>query len=210
MRAKREVCFASKRRCARLICHSDEIRTATAARGEWRAGGRPDCAWARRFVVFESVPRKVLLTRAYGINLPAGSFQDGYITPSRKRATALAISSIAASTLAAAACALSFVPPAHGEVGSVPLPDSPCNLPTAGSLIVWTHAPPALDRSVFINESDVYNCRPALDTWKAGEPSGPGFCSKVAWSTDNPGYIPVVPAPPLKKVVDQVGDCGAQ
>ncbi len=120
----------------------------------------------------------------------------------------MAIPSIAASTLVVAACALPFASTAHGEVGTVPIPETPCNLPTASSLIIWTHAPPALDRSVFVNESDVYNCRPALETWRAGEPSGPGFCSKIAWANDNPGYSPVVPAPPLKKVIDQVGDCG--
>lgn len=120
----------------------------------------------------------------------------------------MAIPSIAASTLVVAACALPFASTAHGEVGTVPIPETPCNLPTASSLIIWTHAPPALDRSVFVNVTDEYNCRPALDTWRAGEPSGPGFCSKIAWANDNPGYSPVVPAPPLKKVIDQVGDCG--
>ena len=122
----------------------------------------------------------------------------------------MAIPSIAASTLLVAAFTLPFASTAHGEVGTAPIPETPCNLPLASSLIIWTHAPPALDRSVFVNETDEYNCRPALDTWRAGEPSGPGFCSKIAWANDNPGYSAVVPAPPLKKVVDQVGDCGTQ
>jgi hypothetical protein len=119
----------------------------------------------------------------------------------------LAIPSIAASTLVVAACALPFASTAHGDVGRGPVPERPCNLPTASSLIIWQHAPPALDRSAFINASDVYNCRPALDTWRAGQPTGPGYCSKIAWSVDNPVYVPVEPAAPLKKVVDQVGDC---
>jgi hypothetical protein len=47
-----------------------------------------------------------------------------------------------------------------------------------------------------------------LDTWRASRPTGPGYCAKIAWSADNPGYPPSVqPAPPLKKVIDQVGDC---
>jgi hypothetical protein len=39
-------------------------------------------------------------------------------------------------------------------------------------------------------------------------PSGPGYCSKVGWSSDNPGYVlGLSPAPPLTKVIDEVGDC---
>lgn len=120
----------------------------------------------------------------------------------------LAIRSIAATTLVSAVLALPCAAPAYSEVRNVPVPESPCNLPTAASLIIWQHSPGAPATSVFINESDTYNCRPVLETWRAGQPSGPGYCSKIAWSADNPGYIPsVVPAAPLKKVVDQVGDC---
>ncbi len=64
------------------------------------------------------------------------------------------------------------------------------------------------DSAVAINESDLYNCRPALDTWRALMPNGPGYCSKIEWSTDNPGYVMnVSPVAPLKKVIDEVGDC---
>jgi hypothetical protein len=120
----------------------------------------------------------------------------------------LAFPSIAASTLVVAACALPFAPTAHGDVRTVPVPKTTCNLPTARSLLIWQHAPGGEDTSVYVNESDLSNCRPKLETWGAGQPTGPGYCSKIAWSTDNPGHTPgVVPAPPLKKVIDQVGDC---
>jgi hypothetical protein len=120
----------------------------------------------------------------------------------------LAFPSIAASTLVVAACALPFAPTAHGDVRTVPVPKTTCNLPTASSLIIWQHAPGGEDTSVYVNESDLSNCRPKLETWRAGQPTWPGYCSKIAWSTDNPGYSPgVVPAAPLKKVIDQVGDC---
>jgi hypothetical protein len=47
-----------------------------------------------------------------------------------------------------------------------------------------------------------------LDTWRAGAPKGPGYCSKIAWASDNPEYASgVTPAAPLKKVIDEVGDC---
>lgn len=120
----------------------------------------------------------------------------------------MAIRSIAAMTLMLAAGALPFAPAAHSGVGSPPIPQSPCDLPISRALIIWQHAPGVPDRSVFANESDIYTCRPMLDTWRANQPSGPGYCSKIAWSSDNPGYVPSVsPAAPLKKVIDQVGDC---
>ena len=120
----------------------------------------------------------------------------------------MAIPLTAASTLVVAACALPFAATAHSEIGTAPVPDSPCNLPTASSLIVWHHTPGAQDSANFVGESDLYNCRPTLDTWRAAQPTGPGYCSKIAWYSDNPSYIPgITPAAPLKKVIDQVGDC---
>ncbi len=120
----------------------------------------------------------------------------------------LAIPMRTASSAVLAACAVSFAPIAHSQGGYVPVPSSPCNLPVSSGLIIWQHAPGMQDSSVFANEADLYNCRPTLDTWRANQPTGPGYCSKIAWSADNPGYIPsVAPAAPLKKVIDQVGDC---
>jgi len=120
----------------------------------------------------------------------------------------LAIRFITASTLVAAAYALSFAPTAHSEVGIVPLPKSVCNLVTTRSLIIWRRAPGVQDSAFAINGADLSNCRPALDTWRALGPNGPGYCSEIAWSTDNPGYaFGVSPAAPLQKVIDEVGDC---
>lgn len=120
----------------------------------------------------------------------------------------MAIPVISAATAALAACAVSLAPTAYGQVGKIPVPELPCSLPTSSSFIIWQRAPGVPDRAQFANEADLYNCRPALDTWRAGQPAGPGYCSKIAWSADNPGYIPsVIPAAPLKKVIDQVGDC---
>ena len=120
----------------------------------------------------------------------------------------MAIPLITASTLVAAACALPLASTAHSEVGTAPLPKSACNLPGSRSLIIWHHAPGVQDSADAIGEVDQYNCRPELDTWRALGPNGPGYCSKIAWSTDNPGYaFGVSPAAPLQKVIDQVGDC---
>ena len=122
----------------------------------------------------------------------------------------MAIPLITASTLVAAACALPFASTAHSEVATVPIPKSVCNLPTARSLIVWHRAPGVEDRAEVFDESDLSNCRPMLDTLRGPGlgPSGPGYCSKIAWGSDNPGYVVNVwPAAPLKKVIDEVGDC---
>ncbi|OBK27617.1 hypothetical protein A5634_22380 [Mycobacterium asiaticum] len=106
------------------------------------------------------------------------------------------------------ACALPLAPMAYGGVGIAPVPAAPCNLPTSKGLIVWLHVPGAPDSARAMNESDLYNCRPTLETWRAGQPSGPGYCSKIAWFVDNPTYaVNVSPAAPLNKVIDQVGDC---
>jgi hypothetical protein len=122
----------------------------------------------------------------------------------------LAIRFITASTLVAAACALQFASTARGEVATVPIPKSVCSLPTARSLIVWYRAPGVQDRAEVVDETDLSNCRPKLDTLHGPGlgPSGPGYCSQVAWSSDNPDYVlGLSPAPPLKKVIDEVGDC---
>jgi hypothetical protein len=124
---------------------------------------------------------------------------------------AWAIRFITASTWVAAACGLPFASTAHSEVATVPVPAAPsppCDLPTAVPLIIWHHAPGVEDRAEEVDEADLHHCRPTLETWRATVPKGPGFCSKIAWSTDNPGYSTLIsPTPPLKKVIDQVGDC---
>jgi hypothetical protein len=121
----------------------------------------------------------------------------------------LAIPVTAASALVVAACALPFASVAHGEAGSYyPAPTSVCNLPTTGNLIIWQRAPGLQDSAFRVSDVDIFNCKPTLDTWRPDQPTGPGNCSKIAWASDNPGYdFDVRPAPPLKNVIDQVGDC---
>jgi hypothetical protein len=120
----------------------------------------------------------------------------------------LAIPFITASTLVAAACALPFASTAHSEVGTVPVPKWVCTLPTGRSLIIWHRVPGKEDSAEIVDESDLGNCIPMLDRWRALGPSGPGYCSKIAWSDDNPAYVEnVSPVAPLKNVIDQVGDC---
>src|ERR1700761_3860041 len=84
----------------------------------------------------------------------------------------------------------------------------PCGLPSTADLIIWERRPKLEDSAVEVGNTDFMNCTPMLDTWKNTEPTGPGNCAKIALLSDNPGYdFEVRPAPPLKNVLDQVGDC---
>jgi hypothetical protein len=75
-------------------------------------------------------------------------------------------------------------------------------------LIIWQRAPRLQDSAFEVGDADLVHCKPTLDTWGAEQPAGPGYCSKIAWASDNPSYdVDVRPAPPLKKVIDEVGDC---
>jgi hypothetical protein len=128
--------------------------------------------------------------------------------PAKNGGGALALPSIAGSALLAAACALPLAPAVNAQTGIFPAPEFPCNLPTSRSLIIWQTSPTGDPTSSYVNESDISNCRPTLSEWRIRQPKGPGYCSKIAWSADNPGYVPsVVPAAPLENVLDQVGDC---
>jgi hypothetical protein len=65
-----------------------------------------------------------------------------------------------------------------------------------------------LDNSIEIGDVDLLKCKPTLDTWREYQPDAPGYCHKIAWADDNPGYTAdVQPAAPLRKVLDEFGDC---
>jgi hypothetical protein len=84
-----------------------------------------------------------------------------------------------------------------------------CNLhPTGNDLIEWQHWPRLGDIAVRVGDVDGPNCKPTIEVWKAGEPKIPGYCAKIAWWSDNPDYdVDARPAPPIKHVFDEVGDC---
>jgi hypothetical protein len=85
---------------------------------------------------------------------------------------------------------------------------TPCTLNSTRTLILWEHWPRLPDNSTEIGDIDGLHCAPTLAHWREGMPTGPGYCTKIAWSDDNPGYpVESVPAPPLKHVLDEVGDC---
>ncbi|OBG27346.1 hypothetical protein A5672_05340 [Mycobacterium alsense] len=131
----------------------------------------------------------------------------------RRAASAWAVRLAAPAALVAAACALPVAPMARSEVAIAPIveaPSPPCNLPTTDDLIIWRRVPGAVDRAEIVSSADLYTCRPMLDELRgpALGLSEPGYCTKVAWRTDNPGYSTLIsPTIPLKKVFYQVGDC---
>ncbi|MGV7354155.1 hypothetical protein PJM47_26275 [Mycobacterium kansasii] len=84
-----------------------------------------------------------------------------------------------------------------------------CNLePTYNDLLIWEHWPRLGDISSRVGDVDGPTCKPTIEVWKEGEPKTPGFCAKIAWFSDNPDYdVDIRPAPPLKHVFDETGDC---
>jgi hypothetical protein len=122
---------------------------------------------------------------------------------------ALIIPVTVASTLVLATCGLPFASAAPNEAVTSPAPRSGrCDMPTTRDLIIWERRPQILDSAYEVGDADLSQCKPTVDTWPAGEPTGSGYCSKIAWASDNPGYdTDARPAPPLKKVIEEVGDC---
>jgi hypothetical protein len=83
-----------------------------------------------------------------------------------------------------------------------------CSIGYLMSVPAHANRPPVPDFATEIGDADLVHCKPTLDGWRDWEQTGAGYCSKIAWASDNPGYdINVRPAPPLKKVIDEVGDC---
>jgi len=117
-----------------------------------------------------------------------------------------------ASTFVFAMCVLPFLSAAPSDAStpsSSPIPrTAPCDMPTTRDLIIWERRPHLLDSAYEVGDANLSQCKPTVDTWPAGEPTGAGYCSKIAWASDNPGYdAEAQPAPPLKKVIEEVGDC---
>ena len=89
-----------------------------------------------------------------------------------------------------------------------PTPRSgPCDLPTTHDLIIWQRAPRLHDSAFEVGDADlcIANARSIR-----GAPHSPLAQDTVPRSTgsDNPNYdVDARPAPPLKKVIDEVGDC---
>src|SRR5262245_6605329 len=94
-------------------------------------------------------------------------------------------------------------------VSAAPQPQAPCNLHTSdNALIIWTRWPGVSPFADVVGDVNYVHCVPTLQTWAAGEQTGPGYCAKFAWASDNPGYnAGERPAPPLKHVIDETGDC---
>lgn len=83
----------------------------------------------------------------------------------------------------------------------------PCTLPHFGDLIEWRHRPGTTDQAFRVSDIDVKQCQPTLNNWTEGLPEGPGVCYMIGWAADNIGYnISALPARPLPKAMDKVGD----
>lgn len=85
--------------------------------------------------------------------------------------------------------------------------EPPCTLPHFGYLLEWQHQPGKPDRAYRISDIDKAKCAPALNNWTTGLPDGPGTCYMIGWASENVGYnVNAVPAPPLSKAIDKIGE----
>jgi hypothetical protein len=104
-------------------------------------------------------------------------------------------------------------PPTTAPADSASQPVSPAEtcatpLPDKGDVIVREIFPNVPVDALDLGGTDPEHCVWTMDSLKTSQPSGPGYCSQVAWASDNPGYdADTVPAPPLKNVQETIGDC---
>ncbi|HET9690055.1 MAG TPA: hypothetical protein VFP61_02810 [Acidimicrobiales bacterium] len=81
-----------------------------------------------------------------------------------------------------------------------------CTLPTTPQLIERTVSPTGPPVAVLVGAANTVLCQPTTQAFRAGVPSGPGWCTQLARFDDNPGYdVNQVPAPPLQKVIASAG-----
>lgn len=53
---------------------------------------------------------------------------------------------------------------------------------------------------------DLATCTVDIDKIMVGAPTGDGYCTELAWVSDNPGYnADATPAAPLRKVIEAIG-----
>ena len=114
-------------------------------------------------------------------------------------------------TSAPASVATTATPPADTSTSQPAVPVDTCAtpLPDKGDVIVREIFPNVPIDAMELGGTDPERCVWTMDSLKTSQPAGPGYCSQVAWASDNPGYnADAVPAPPLKKVQVTIGDCG--
>ena len=85
-------------------------------------------------------------------------------------------------------------------------PVAVCTLSPSPDLLVRHQVPGLQDDAQILGSADLADCTPTLDSLPSSSPLGPGFCTWVALSSDNPGYnVDARPAAPLRKVIEAFG-----
>ena len=57
-----------------------------------------------------------------------------------------------------------------------------------------------------LGSEDIVNCQPTITMLQKTSPTRPGYCTQVAYASDNPGYdLNADPAPPLKHMIAAFG-----
>jgi hypothetical protein len=106
----------------------------------------------------------------------------------------------------AAAVALGLVLGLYVFAGSSPTAGGKCTLRSTGEMIIWESWPTIKPNAIELGDVDPVACRPLLDTWAKALPTAAGYCSEIAWASDNPGYdAGAIPARPLRHVLARRG-----
>lgn len=99
--------------------------------------------------------------------------------------------------------------PGSTRIGSKPASDKhQCKLVTKRDVIFWWKTPGHPATAQLLGDVDNATCRYSysLTDMMATSPLGPGFCSAVAFASDNPGYnVDAEPAPWLQHIINEVG-----
>ena len=81
-----------------------------------------------------------------------------------------------------------------------------CTLPSSPDLLVRTIAPRVGPSAEILGSANLGLCIPTVQWLQQTTPTGPGYCTQVALSSDNPGYdLNRTPAPPLRKLIAKFG-----
>jgi len=121
-------------------------------------------------------------------------------------ASACSSSTTASPSTATAPPPTTSPPPAKAPPAAAGSVTTACRLTPTEDLIERDITPRIPPSAILIGNVNLVLCKPTVDTIQQTTPSGPGYCTQIARSADNPGYNPdATPAAPLRKIIAQYG-----
>ena len=81
-----------------------------------------------------------------------------------------------------------------------------CDLTKEPDVIVWYKVPTLQDSAQVLGGWDPETCKSSIAKIMASVPTGTGYCTAIAYASDNPGYnADATPAKPLKHIIEEIG-----